>query len=98
MCWTKTGVATTGFNTETIIGVTCYTVAATVAAKRSALANRLIGDGLVPLHSALGQHDDAQRTLQFSAASQWIVYRMNHLELLSSPGVSRQMVQWLTPT
>jgi len=76
-------------------GVACYTVAATVAARRSALANRLIGDGLVPLHSALGQHDDAQRTLQFSTASQWIAYRMNHLELLSNPDVSRQMVQWL---
>ncbi|MCH7506165.1 MAG: alpha/beta hydrolase [Proteobacteria bacterium] len=79
-------------------GVACYTVAATVAAKRSALANRLIGDGLVPLHSALGQHEDAQRKLLFSEASQWIAYRMNHLELLSSPEVSRQMVQWLTPT
>ncbi len=78
-------------------GVACYTVAATVAAKRSALANRLIGDGLVPLHSALGQHEDAQRKLLFSEASQWIAYRMNHLELLSSPEVSRQMVQWLTP-
>ena len=79
-------------------GVACYTVAATVAAKRSALANRLIGDGLVPLHSALGQHEDAQRKLLFSEASQWIAYRMNHWELLSSPEVSRQMVRWLTPT
>ncbi len=78
-------------------GVACYTVAATVAAGRSALANRLIGDGLVPLHSALGHHDDAQRKLHFSETSQWIAYRMNHLELLSSPDVSRQIVQWLKP-
>ena len=79
-------------------GVTCYTVAATKAARRSALADRLIGDGLVPLHSALGHHDDAQRTLQFSEESQWIAYRMNHMELLNSPEVTRQMVQWLTPS
>lgn len=78
-------------------GVVCYTVAATVASRRSALANCLIGDGLVPLHSALGHHEDARRKLLFSKASQWIAYRMNHLELLSSPGVSRQMVRWLTP-
>jgi pimeloyl-ACP methyl ester carboxylesterase len=78
--------------------VACYTVAATKAARRSALADRLIGDGLVPLHSALGQHDDAQRTLQFSEASRWIAYRMNHMELLGSPAVTRQMVQWLTPS
>ena len=74
-------------------GVACYTV----AASRSALANRLIGDGLVPLNSALGHHEDAQRKLHFSETSQWIAYRMNHLELLSSPDVSRQIVQWLKP-
>ena len=77
--------------------VACYTVAATRAARRSALADRLIGDGLVPLHSALGHHDDAQRTLQFPEASQWIAYRMNHMDLLGSPKVTSQMVQWLTP-
>ena len=78
-------------------GVACYTVAATTAVKRSALANRLMGDGLVPLHSALGQHDEARRNLTFSKESQWIAYRTKHTDLLSSPEVSRQMVQWLTP-
>ncbi|MEA3335680.1 MAG: alpha/beta hydrolase [Chloroflexota bacterium] len=77
-------------------GVACFTVAATTAARRSALANHLVGDGLVPLHSALGQHDDARRNLLFSKASQWIAYRMNHVELLSRPEVTRQMLQWLT--
>ncbi len=68
-----------------------------MAAERSVLANRLIGDGLVPLYSALGQHDDVRRNLMFAKESQWIGYRMNHRELLSSPEVTRQMVQWLTP-
>ncbi|HSO44693.1 MAG TPA: alpha/beta hydrolase, partial [Rhodoferax sp.] len=44
-------------------GVACFTVAATLAAKRSHLADRLVGDGLVPLRSALGEHDDPTRTL-----------------------------------
>jgi len=78
-------------------GVACYTVAATLAAKRSTLANRLIGDGLVPLHSALGQHDNPRRNLVFAKTSQRIAYRTNHRELLSSPEVTQQMVQWLTP-
>ena len=78
-------------------GVACYSVAATTAARRSRLAERLIGDGLVPLHSALGQHHDARRTLIFAQASQRIFFRMNHLALLSSPEVTRQMVHWLTP-
>ena len=77
--------------------VACYTVAATTAARRSTLADRLIGDGLVPLHSALGHHDDAQRSLKFACESQWIAYRTNHMGLLSSPDVTRQVVNWLAP-
>ena len=78
-------------------GIACHTVAATTAGKRSLLAERLTGDGLVPLNSALGQHDDPQRTLAFARASQWIAYRMNHLQILSSPDVTRQLLQWLQP-
>jgi hypothetical protein len=77
--------------------VACYTVAATTAARRSALADRLIGDGLVPLRSALGQHDDVRRNLAFAKESKWIAYRTNHMALLSSPEVTGQIVQWLTP-
>ncbi len=78
-------------------GVGCYVVAATTAAKRGTLADRLIGDGLVPLHSALGQHHNARRNLKFAKTSQRIFFRMNHTALLSSPDVYRQMLQWLTP-
>jgi len=78
-------------------GVACYTAAATTAERRTVLADRLIGDGLVPLRSALGQHDDGRRNLAFAKTSQWIGYRMNHLELLSSPKVTEQIIQWLTP-
>jgi hypothetical protein len=78
-------------------GVACYAIAATTAAKRGALADRLIGDGLVPLHSGLGQHDDPQRTLTFNKSSQWIAYRTNHMALLDSPAVTHQLLEWLTP-
>ena len=76
-------------------GVACYAVAATVAKPRSLLAERLVGDGLVPLHSALGRHDDAARTLHFAKHRQAVVYRLNHMELLSSPVVRDQLVAWL---
>lgn len=78
-------------------GVACYAVAATLAAKRSLLADRLLGDGLVPLPSALGQHMDPQRTLAFAKSAQWIAYRTGHMALLSSPEVTRQLLLWLTP-
>ena len=78
-------------------GVACFTVAATLADKRRALADRLVGDGLVPLRSALGQHDEAQRCLQFAKESQWISYRTGHMELLSRPEVTQQLLHWLAP-
>jgi pimeloyl-ACP methyl ester carboxylesterase len=78
-------------------GVACYTVAGTIAAKRSALAERSVGDGLVTLPSALGQHADAARHLKFPKASQTITYRTNHLQLLSSPEVGAQLIKWLAP-
>ncbi len=78
-------------------GVNCFAVAATMAAKRGALANRLIGDGLVPLHSALGEHSDPRRDLGFAKSEQLVCYRMNHMELLSSPLLTQQMLDWLKP-
>jgi pimeloyl-ACP methyl ester carboxylesterase len=78
--------------------VACFAVAATLATKRSVLADRLIGDGLVPLRSALGQHDEARRCLVFAKESQWIAYRTGHLDLLSQPEVTQQLLHWLTPT
>jgi len=78
------------------VGVACYTVAATTASRRSLLADRLIGDGLVPLRSALGQHDNAEQYLAFEKDSQWIAYQTNHMELLSSQAVTSQMRAWLS--
>jgi hypothetical protein len=83
-------------------GVACFAVAASTAATRSTLprhrlTDALIGDGLVPVPSALGQHEDPRRSLVLAKSSQWIAYRTNHLALLNSPAVTRKLVQWLTP-
>jgi pimeloyl-ACP methyl ester carboxylesterase len=76
-------------------GVACFTVAATLAAKRSLLADRLVGDGLVPLNSALGVHSDPARNLAFPKSSQLVVYRTNHMAMLGSAEVGEQLVMWL---
>ena len=76
-------------------GVACYAVAATLAARRSPVAERLVGDGLVPLHSALGIHDDAVRGLGFAKDRQAVFYRLGHLALLGDAGVARQLEQWM---
>jgi len=75
--------------------VNCYTVAATLAEKRSLVSDRLLGDGLVPLRSALGQHDHPSMNLAFAPSSQWIAYRTSHMELLNSPAVNEQILDWL---
>jgi len=77
--------------------VNFYTIAATLAGKRSTLADHLVGDGMVPLRSALGLHKDEQRTLAFTKSSQQIIYNLNHMELLNSPEVNRQIERWLAP-
>ena len=77
-------------------GVACYTVAATLARQRSPMAERLVGDGLVPLHSALGQHEQAERTLEFPKSHQHVVYGLGHMALLEDAQVAQQLVRWFS--
>ena len=76
-------------------GVQCFTGAAVRAANRSMLSDRLIGDGLVPLDSALGRHRDTARRLAIPKHRQWIGYRMGHRDLLNHPEVYKQVSTWL---
>ncbi len=76
--------------------VRCFTVAATLAGKRNLLTDRLLGDGLVPLRSALGLHDQAERKLEFPAQAQHIAYNTGHLELLQKAEVMQQVLKWLS--
>jgi pimeloyl-ACP methyl ester carboxylesterase len=76
-------------------GVNCYAIAATTGDKRGALADRFLGDGLVPVNSALGQHTQTGKAPGFPDSHQWISYSTNHMELLSRPEVTRKIAQWL---
>jgi hypothetical protein len=75
--------------------VRCYAAAASVGQRRGDLKDRLLGDGIVPLDSALGHHPDPARALVFADDRQWIGHGMNHLELLSHADVYAQLRQWL---
>ncbi|MEO7244906.1 MAG: alpha/beta hydrolase [Rubrivivax sp.] len=68
-------------------GVRCLTLAASLGRLDGDLKGRRVGDGLVPLDSALGRHADPARCLAFEAGHQWIGAQMNHLDLLSHPEV-----------
>ena len=77
-------------------GVQCYTIAATTGRKVGDLSDRFLGDGLIPLRSALGRHKKSALTLSFPEAQQWVGYGMNHLGLLSQPEVYEEIRRWLT--
>jgi pimeloyl-ACP methyl ester carboxylesterase len=76
-------------------GVDCFAIAATLGERRRPLRDRLVGDGLVPLDSALGRHARGERTLAFPRERQWIARRTTHLELLARTEVYRQLHAWL---
>jgi len=85
-------------------GVACFAVAATLAAASAELSGLAqlkgklaptLGDGLVSLPSALGQHADAGRSLDFPPDAQWIAFETGHIALLHSPAVYAHIRRWL---
>ncbi len=76
-------------------GLRCYAIAGTTGGREKDLKDRLLGDGLVPLASALGRHADAQRRLAFAPQQQLTVHHTHHMALLSSPAVAQQLLRWL---
>ena len=76
-------------------GVACFAAAGTLAAQHGLLADKLVGDGLVPLDSALGRHRDPARALHIPKAQQWVGHETGHLQLLSRPEVYAQLLAWL---
>jgi pimeloyl-ACP methyl ester carboxylesterase len=78
-------------------GVECFAIAASLGKSRGRVVDRLVGDGLVPVASALGHHRDPGRTLAIPAERQWVGREMGHLELLGRPEVYRQLGRWLAP-
>ncbi len=76
--------------------VRCYTIAATMddglkTKSVKATSKRLLGDGLVPVNSALaianGKHEDPKRNLKFPPEHQCVVHGVNHMQLLKAAQV-----------
>ncbi len=75
--------------------VACYAIAATTAPAAGSVKDKLIGDGLVAVDSALGRHEDPARDLSFPPERQWIACEMNHFDLLDRVEVCEQIERWL---
>ena len=74
-------------------GVQCYCIGAATEKTAGDLRDQLLGDGLVPWRSALGDYTSPSLALPFR--EQWIGYDMNHLDLLDRRDVCEQLRQWL---
>jgi pimeloyl-ACP methyl ester carboxylesterase len=76
-------------------GAGCFAVAATLGeAQRS---GEWLGDGLVPVASALGQHAKPTRDLHIPPSQQYIARGVHHLDLLCDSGVYDHVRRWLAP-
>lgn len=78
-------------------GVQCHAIAATIGGDVGDIGGRLVGDGLVPVSSALGHHDEPHLALGLPDEDQWIGRGMHHLDLLSHPDVYEQIKRRLAP-
>jgi pimeloyl-ACP methyl ester carboxylesterase len=76
-------------------GVQIYLVAATKAKTAGGLHSRVVGDGLVPLASALGEHRNPALALHVPPSHRMVLTQANHWDLLSRPDIAEQLKQWL---
>ncbi|MDR3388096.1 MAG: hypothetical protein P4L92_13690 [Rudaea sp.] len=77
------------------LDVKCYAIAASIANRRGKPGQEFLGDGLVPVASALGESADARRKLAIPKTRQWIGYGMNHMDLLDRSEVYARIRRWL---
>jgi len=78
-------------------GVDVYLVAATSGDSAGSLRDRVVGDGLVPLRSALGEHRDPARSLGVPDANRRVVTSASHWDLLDRMDVYAAVRTWLAP-
>jgi hypothetical protein len=76
-------------------GVFCGLVAATLSARATGMRSATLGDGLVPLASALGRHRRPSMALMLPASQQQVLTLASHWDLLSRAEVAHQLGAWL---
>lgn len=75
--------------------VKCYAIAGSAGGREGDLRGRLLGDGLIPLDTALGRHPDPEHTLRFASSRTAIAFGMHHFDLLGRVEVYERIRAWL---
>ena len=74
--------------------VKCYAIAAAIGRAPTPRRDQLIGDGLVPVPSALGEHRDSRLQLVFPRSHQWTARATSHFGLLGPGPVYERIRGW----
>jgi pimeloyl-ACP methyl ester carboxylesterase len=72
-----------------------HAIAAVTGDHSGDVKSRLLGDGLVPVASALGQHRLKKWSLDIPESQRWIAKGTNHMDLLGSAAVCEQISRWM---
>ena len=75
--------------------VECYCIAGIAGNTTASVSSQLLGDNMVSVKSALGQHKDPTKNLHLKKKNTWIVYESNHSELLSNPKIYTKIKSWI---
>ena len=79
--------------------INTYLVAGTIENERKRnRTRRVIGDYLVSVKSALGEHPNPRFQLKVSDSHKAIFYGLNHFEIQFHPSVAEQIARWFYPS
>lgn len=73
-----------------------YSIAAVIGKETNSIKNKILGDTLVSVKSALGQHKKNNKNLHFKKENTFIAYENNHSDLLSNSKILDKLKTWLT--
>ena len=77
-------------------GIACYAIGTTTSEYVSKFHEKVVGDGLVSINSALGVHKDKKLDLNIPKENQFTSSEINHMQLLSNKEIYLVIKSWLT--
>ncbi len=75
--------------------IECYSIAAATGKVTDHISPRILGDRLVDVKSALGQHKNPSKNLGFKERNTWVAYENTHLDLLDNPKIYAKIKAWI---
>jgi pimeloyl-ACP methyl ester carboxylesterase len=75
--------------------IACYNIAAVIGQETDVISPQVLGDSMVDINSALGQHENPAKQLQFKKKNTWVAYGVSHLGLLNNLEVYAKIKAWL---